>query len=90
MSKATYFRQCRLVKKIQAGTRHQTSWLPEQFAQVGKVLKLRDDGGVWEDGWQVEAVSQTRLPEESLFDPHQGIKAHRKVTGDSLPKKARR
>jgi hypothetical protein len=86
MSKTTYFRQCRLVKAIEGGTRHQTSWIPEPFAHVGRTLKLRDDSGVWEDGWQVEEASQTILVEDMLFDSHKGIKSHRKATGDSLPK----
>src|SRR4051794_14557386 len=84
MSKMTDFRQCRLVKKSASGTKHTTSWLPEQFAHVGKVLKLRDDTGLWEDGWLVEEASQTRVAEDDLLDAHQGIKSHRKATGDSL------
>jgi hypothetical protein len=86
MSKTIYFRQCRLVKKIERGTQHQTTWIPEPFACVGKILKLKDANGQWEDGWQVEQASQTRLAEDMLFDSHQGIRSHRKATGDSLPK----
>jgi hypothetical protein len=65
------------------------SWIPEQFAQVDKILKLRDEDKVWEDGWKVTAVGN-RLAQDQLPDYHQDIKGHRKATGDSLymvPKK---
>ena len=87
MSKTTYFRQCHLVKRVEAGTMHQTTWIPERFAIVGKVLKLRDDGGAWDDGWRVERAGRTRLAEDDLFDSHQDTKAHRRATGDSMPKR---
>jgi hypothetical protein len=64
----------------------QTSWIPEQYAKVGKVLKLRDDNNVWTDGWVVQLASQTRLAEDMITDYHRDIKGHRKATGDSLPK----
>jgi hypothetical protein len=42
-----FYRQCCLERK---GTRT-TSWIPEEFAKVGKVLKLKE-----EDGWVVKSV----------------------------------
>jgi hypothetical protein len=82
MSKKTYYRQCRLNK---SGMLDQVSWIPEQFAVLGKVLKLRNEGGEWDDGWVVKNVGDTRLDET----PHaEGlIRSHRRATGDSLPKK---
>lgn len=72
-----FYRQCHLKK----GNTHQTSWIPEQFAVVNKVLKLREDG-VWDDGWVVQTVSETRLDETP--DWRKDIRGHRKTTGDSL------
>jgi len=86
MGRAIFYRQCRLVKKLQVGTCHQTSWLPEPFAVVGKVLKLKSTEGKWEEGWVVEAVSQHRRSGDLLPDLHREIKAHRRATGDSMPK----
>jgi hypothetical protein len=80
-----YYRQCRLVRKVASGEVHQTSWIPEPFAVVGQVLKLRQDTE-WVDGWTVTWVSDTRLAKEMLPDPHREIKAHRKTTGDSMKK----
>lgn len=79
--KETYYRQCKLVK----GNMHQTSWIPEKFAILNKVLKLKENGK-WVDGWVVEKVSKTKLADSMLPDYHQEIKDHRKATGDNLPK----
>ncbi len=76
-----YYRQCNLKKN----NSYQTSWLPEKFAVVGKVVKLRnDETDEWDNGWVVTAAGENRLPEA----PHaEGmIRSHRKATGDSLPK----
>lgn len=59
------YTQCRLKKKTEAGSMHQMSWIPTEFAKVGKVIKLRDeDTDVWDDGWVVEAAYSTRSWEE--------------------------
>jgi hypothetical protein len=81
MAKDVVYRQCRLRR----GNCHQTSWLPEKFAAVGKVLRLRN-AAHWEEGWLVEEVGSHRLPESQLPDWHREIKGHRKATGDSLPR----
>jgi len=44
------YKQCQLNK----GTRVLVTWLPENYAKVGKVLKLKDD-----DGWVVREVWAT-------------------------------
>ncbi len=82
MSKKTYYRQCRLQK----GNTHQMSWIPEEFAVKGKIIKLRDEDGVWDDGWKVNEAYSTRLETHDLPDPHSEIKGHRKATGDAMPK----
>ncbi len=87
MSKTTYYRQCHMAKPTKTGKWEQTSWIPEKFAVVGKVLKLKDMDGNWDNGWVVETASQTRLADDMLPDYHSEIKGHRKATGDSLPKK---
>ncbi len=37
-----------------------TTWIPEPFAQVGRVLKIRAQGGPWVDGWKVQVVFASR------------------------------
>lgn len=48
-----HYRQCHLKKKDGNATLEQVSWIPEPFCVVGKVLKLKDDHGNWDDGWKV-------------------------------------
>jgi hypothetical protein len=86
MSKTIYYRQCRLSRKTPTGEAQQVSWLPDQYAVAGKVLKLRDDDKNWENGWVVVGAGQNRLAQDQLPDYHQLIKGHRKMTGDALPK----
>ncbi len=81
--KHRYYRQCRLEKGTSDGTLQQTSWLPEQFARAGQVVRLREDS-IWVDGWLVTTVSNTRLAESMLPDVHEAIKTHRNATGDSM------
>ncbi len=66
MSKKTTYRQCKLQKKIEGGVKEQTSYIPEPYCHVGKVLKLRDSDGEWEDGWKVIFASKNSVAEEQV------------------------
>jgi len=81
--KNLHFRQCHLERPITGGKLHQTTWLPEQFARLGQMLRLREKD-VWMDGWQVTQVSDVRFAESLLPDAHEAIKSHRAATGDSM------
>lgn len=64
MRKKVFYRQCRLKKDNKDGsTSHQTSYIPEPFCVEGKVLKLKDNEGVWDNGWIVEWASENRTEE---------------------------
>lgn len=83
MAKIVYYRQCKLERNCGDGrTSHQMSWIPEQYAEKGKVLKLRDSDKKWENGWVVTSVGG-RLAEENLPDFHSTSKAHLRATGDA-------
>lgn len=86
MAKIVNYKQCKLEKKVENGTKHIVSYIPEQFAVVGKVLKLRDSDKVWENGWVVKSAGNNAIPEKEIVDAHQTIKGHRKMTGDADPK----
>lgn len=34
----------------------EVSWIPETLAHVGKRVRLKTQGGAWEDGWVVDSV----------------------------------
>ena len=56
---STMYRQCRLVKRIPNGECVQMSWLPAEFAHEGRILKLRDEEGHWDDSWVVREVGNS-------------------------------
>jgi len=72
-----YSRQCVLINaNANGGKKIKTSWIPEKFAIVGKVLKLKENGE-WEDGWEVFKVG-TRLDSKTVNENSQLHKKHRK------------
>jgi len=79
------FRQCTLRKPSCGGHVEIVVYIPIKFASVGDTLRLRNDSGVWSDGWVVHAVHGT-LSKSELPDTRPSIKAHRRKTGDSLPR----
>lgn len=56
MSKNIYYKQCRLRKVEKDKITETVSWIPEQFAVVGKFLQLKDDDK-WTNGWEVLSTS---------------------------------
>jgi hypothetical protein len=83
MAKKVFYRQCRLVKKIENGELQLVSWIPEPHAVTGRIVKLRDDDGAWDDGWVVVGAGENRLPADQVPDFHQISKAHLRATGDA-------
>lgn len=77
------YQQCRLRR----GNTYTVSWIPAQFAVVGKVLKLKDNNDVWVDGWIVESAGAVV---DYLPDTHNAGRDHRDRTGDNLPKQKRK
>jgi hypothetical protein len=65
MKRNELYRQCRLVKKVRGGEAIQTSYLPAEFAREGRVVKLREDDGWWDDGWVIRVVGGS-LTEDQL------------------------
>ncbi len=57
-----HHRQCEL-EKVSLRT---TSWIPESFAKRGKILKLKRDDGVWDDGWRVVGVGARMTTAETI------------------------
>ena len=79
----TYYRQCFLRKVLSYGTCDQVLWLPDKFAVAGKLLRLRDDAGAWDDGWRVLSVGDNRRDDAHVPDVHEDIKGHLRNTGDA-------
>lgn len=81
----TKYKQCKLVKKTPTGQIETVSWIPEKFANVGGVIKLKNDDETWDDGYVVVSASETTIDEPP--DYRKSIRQHKDRTGDSLPKK---
>ena len=87
MGKHVFYRNCQLSKPKKNGSvLRLTSYIPEPFCVVGKVLKLRGDDGTWDNGWIVDVASPDRRDGKDIPDAHDLIKAHRRATGDAEPK----
>lgn len=82
MARVVHYRHCRLVKPVATGEKVVVSWIPEKFAEVGRVLKLRNDK-LWDDGWVVRTAGTNRLRGDQLPDFHELSKAHLRATGDT-------
>lgn len=83
MARVVFYRHCRLVKPVGTCEKVVVSWIPEKFAEVGRVVKLKDDDKTWEDGWVVREVWSSRLPADQVPDFHELSKAHLRATGDA-------
>jgi len=79
--------QCELRRNGADGSERTTSYIPQKFAKVGHVLRLKDDRDAWVDGWVVERVSSAIVEGDKIPDSHKAIKNHRKATGDSAPRR---
>jgi hypothetical protein len=59
MAKELYYRQCHLQQQGKVRW-EQTSFIPEPYCVIGKILKLRDDDGNWSDGWKVMTAGERK------------------------------
>lgn len=57
MAKDDTYAQCEL--RRMAG-KFDVAWLPEKFAQKGRMIRFKDDSGSWEDRWKVMEVYAKR------------------------------
>ena len=86
MTRNVKYAQCAMRRIVAGASVVTTSYVPTQFAKVGRVLKLKDSDDNWVDGWVVETVGDVIVEGEQLPDSHKAIKNHRKLTGDSAPR----
>ena len=56
MSKTRFYHQCVLTRQNDSSFSARVSWIPEEFAILGRVVKLKAEDGIWVDGWKVGEV----------------------------------
>jgi hypothetical protein len=66
MSKTNFYHQC----SLQNGNVHTLTHLPEEFAQVGRKIRLKDEDGNWERGWEVRSVGEPIAAEYAEAKAH--------------------
>lgn len=72
--------QCLLKKNLLNNViKMKTSWIPEQFANVGKVLKLKNKNNQWNDGWIVEKIFG-ECDKKTIEENERNYTIHRKAT----------
>jgi len=87
MSKHAKYVQCVMRRPVAGGSVELTSYIPQQFAKMGDVLRLKDEDRSWTSGWVVELVSGHTVEGDNLPDYRKSIRNHRKLTGDSVPRR---
>lgn len=72
-------KQCRLVRKHDdQAIDVLVSWIPDKFAKKGKLLKLKQNDGRWEQGWVVDHVYSQCMLYDEVKERSQDYKHHRK------------
>ena len=73
----TYYRQCTLTYQDPdyPVMGEQVAWIPEEFAIIGKYIKIKD-----QDGWRVKTVGSRRQSEDYVQDHERDFLGHRKRT----------
>lgn len=77
--KVTHYRQCRMERKINNGVQTLVSWIPEQYAKVNDILKLKNEKGDWIDGWKILSVSDP-IPASVAEASSRLHRSHREAT----------
>jgi hypothetical protein len=61
------YRQCLLQKKEGVATISRIIWGDEGELTKGRTVKVKEDNGIWTEGWQVMSVSKESLPERYVI-----------------------
>lgn len=72
-------KQCHLVKWNGYKVTHYHAWIPEEFAEIGEIVKIKQDDGSWDDGWVVFQTF-TMLPTTTVIERSQDYKKTRKAS----------
>jgi hypothetical protein len=86
MTRNVKYAQCSMRRIVAGVTVATTSYLPAQFAKVGRVLKLKDSDDQWVHGRIVETIGDVIGEGASVTDYRKAIRNHRRSTGDSTPR----
>lgn len=77
------FKQCTLVRKIKDEVVSNVCYIPIKLAKIGKQIEIKNDDGIWIE-WMILQISDSIVTDP--IDSRVLIKAHRRATGDSMPR----
>jgi len=77
MSRKGNYVQCAMRRSIAGGSMSLTSYIPQEFAKLGRTLRLKDDHDGWTSGWVVEIVGGRVVDGDSLPNYRKAIRNHR-------------
>lgn len=81
MAKEQNHVQAILEKKTPKGVTVQHSWIPEKHAIVGHFVKLKNEDGTWDDGWEVTGTAmQNPMPSKWVQERSMDYKKMRSMT----------
>jgi hypothetical protein len=67
--------QCNLKK----GDLYQTSWIPKKIAKLNTIVKLKEEDGTWDEGWEVTHVG-SELDTKTVLERRNDHKNMKKMT----------
>ena len=74
-------RQCTLTMEVNGKHRITVCWIPEKYAKAGKLIGIKGViSGIWEEGWRVVSVGQTRKRYREVFKRAQDYKNTRQTS----------
>lgn len=79
MNDTDFHRQCKLSRQKNGKVEILVTWLPEEYAKVGKVLEIEMESGEWENGWAVCEV-HTRKKSKEVAERERDHRKHRSVS----------
>lgn len=68
-------RQCTMTKDNMT----QTAWIANEYARVGKVIKIKTNG-IWDDGWTVTEVGKLDVSYNAALDRSRDYTRTRKAS----------
>jgi len=78
--KTTYYRQCKLQMTLPDKVVVTTSWIPEDKAQMGKLIDLEPRGGKRTGPWEVVLVGSVKVEFHEALDRSQDYKHQREAS----------
>ena len=61
-----HHRQCKLSRQVDGRMEVITTWLPDKYAHIGKVLEIQVGPDKWQNGWSVCEVFARIKTEEAV------------------------